>query len=90
MVALLFKFRRTQSFLQISNISNNGLIAAGVLLFLMQMHGYLHTVNPEEFGFPADNHSHAHEAMATPTVPPGSEYGILPESEPSDILFRSD
>ncbi len=88
-VALLFKWRRTQSFLQISNVSNNGLIVAGVLLFLMQMHGYLHTMNPDEFGFPADNHSHAHEAMATETISPGSEYGILSENEPSDLLSRS-
>jgi HupE / UreJ protein len=88
MVALLFKFRRTQSFLQISNVSNNGLIVAGVLLFLMQMHGYLHTVNPDEFGFPADNHSHAHDAMTPSTAPPGSEYGISPENEPSDLLSR--
>ena len=89
MVALLFKWRRTQSFLQITNISNNGLIVAGALLFLMQMHGYLHTVNPDEFGFPADNHSHAHETMTTETTtPPGSEYGLLPENEPSDLLSR--
>jgi hypothetical protein len=88
MVALLFKFRRTQSFLQVSNISNNGLIVAGALLFLMQMHGYLHTVNPDEFGFPEDNHSHAHEAMAVPTPPPGSEYGIAPENDPSEMLSR--
>ena len=86
MVALLFKFRRTQSFLQISNVSNNGLIVAGALLFLSQMHGYLHTVNPDEFGFPTDNHSHAHEAMTTETLPPGSEYGILNE-ETSPNLF---
>lgn len=85
MVVLLFKWRRTQSFLQISNISNKGLIAAGALLFLMQMHGYLHTVNPDEFGFPEDNHSHAHEAMAEPTPPPGSEYGIAPDSEPATL-----
>ena len=84
MVALLFKFRRTQSFLQISNISNNGLIAAGALLFLMQMHGYLHTVNPDEFGFPEDNHLHAHEAIAEEIAPPGSEYAI---SEDSPKLF---
>ena len=89
MVALLFKFRRTQSFLQISKVSNNGLIVAGVLLFLTQMHGYLHTVNPDEFGFPADNHSHAHEAMTTETLPPGSEYGLPPENEPADLLSRS-
>jgi hydrogenase/urease accessory protein HupE len=87
MVALLFKFRRTQKFLQFSQISNNGLIAAGVLLFLMQMHGYQHTVNPDEFGFPQDNHAHAHEDMAAPaTPPPGSEYGISSEQEASDLF----
>lgn len=89
MVALLFKWRRTQSFLQISNVSNNGLIVAGALLFLMQMHGYLHTVNPDEFGFPEDNHSHAHEAMQAETTLPGSEYGILPQSQSPDPLSRS-
>ncbi len=85
MVALLYRFRRTKSFLQFTSVSNNGLILAGALLFLMQMHGYLHTQNPDEFGFPADNHSHAHEALdaqplkAAPALP-GSEYRIAPES----------
>ena len=84
MVVLLYRFRRTQSFLQFSSVSNNGLILAGALLFLMQMHGYLHTQNPDEFGFPEDNHSHAHEALdtqpleAAPTLP-GSEYRVAPE-----------
>ena len=91
MVALLFKFRRTQKFLQFSQISNNGLIAAGVLLFLMQMHGYQHTVNPDEFGFPQDNHAHAHEDMAAPaTPPPGSEYGIVPDPEPATLGRRNE
>ncbi len=89
MVALLFKFRRTQKFLQFSHVSNNGLILAGVLLFMMQMHGYLHTVNPDEFGFPEDNHAHAHEDMAVSTPLPGSEYGILPEEESKDLFLRS-
>ncbi|MFQ5483028.1 MAG: HupE/UreJ family protein [Nitrospinaceae bacterium] len=81
MVALLYKWRRTQSFLQISSVSNTGLIVAGTMLFMMQMHGYLHTVNPDEFGFPEDNHFHVHETMETPSqLPPGSEYGIVPES----------
>ncbi len=88
MVALLFKWRRTQSFLQISNVSNNGLIAAGALLFLTQMHGYLHTVNPDEFGFSEDSHFHAHEAMEAQSTPPGSEYGISQEEEPQDLLSR--
>jgi len=29
-------------------------------LFLMQMHGYSHVSNPDEFGFSADNHFHEH------------------------------
>ena len=74
MLVLLFKWRRTKSFLQISSVSNHGLIAAGVLFFLMQMHGYLHTVNPDEFGFSSDSHFHAHEDMETEKAPPGSEY----------------
>ena len=31
----------------------------------MQIHGYLHTVNPDDFGFSSDNHSHAHEEIRT-------------------------
>jgi len=79
MVALLFKWRRTKSFLQISTVSNKGLIVAGTLLFMMQMHGYLHTVNPDEFGFPEDNHSHAHEAMITLKPVPDSEFNLSTE-----------
>ncbi|MCF8719886.1 HupE/UreJ family protein [Nitrospina gracilis] len=78
MLALLFKWRRTRSFLQISSVSNHALIAAGLFFFLMQMHGYSHAVNPDEFGFPADSHFHAHEAMGSQSqsqpIFPGSEY----------------
>lgn len=76
MLLLLLKWRRTKSFLQISAFSNHGIIVAGVLFFLMQMHGYLHMVNPDEFGFPEDSHIHAHEAMDTQKTLPGSEYMI--------------
>jgi HupE / UreJ protein len=78
MVALLFKWRRTKSFLQISTVSNRGLIVAGALLFLMQMHGYQHSVNPDEFGFPKDSHSHAHEDMPTLQPVPDSEFEVSP------------
>jgi hydrogenase/urease accessory protein HupE len=91
-VALLYKWRHTQSFLQISAVSNNGLIYAGVFLFLMQMHGYSHSVDPDEFAFPEDNHIHAHEKMVTlaPSTPlPGSEYRTLPENDPPK-LFPND
>ena len=75
------KWRRTQSFLQISNVSNNGLIVAGAFLFLMQMHGYSHAVNPDEFTFPEDSHAHAHEKMGSQSPIPGSEYRVQPETE---------
>ena len=78
MLALLFKWRRTKSFLQVSSVSNHAIIAAGVFLFFMQMHGYSHTVNPDEFGFAEDNHFHAHEDMAAPAARPGGEYFIDP------------
>lgn len=78
MVVLLFKWRRTKSFLQISSVSNRSLIVAGAMLFLMQMHGYLHSVNPDEFGFPEDNHAHAHEAMDALQPVPDNEFNVSP------------
>ncbi len=86
MVALLYKWRRTQSFLKISNISNNALIYAGAFLFLFQMHGYSHTLDPDEFPFPEDNHFHAHEKMDAEAPIPGSEYLITPKAEAPDPL----
>ena len=79
MVVLLFKWRNTPSFLQISSVSNNGLILLGGFLFLMQMHGYSHSVNPDEFGFSEDSHSHAHEKMDSQAPIPGSEYRTIPK-----------
>ncbi len=63
MLILIAGWRRTQSFAQFSTLSNAGLIAAGAFLFLMQMHGYTHTTDPDEFGFSADNHHHEHIKM---------------------------
>lgn len=63
MVALLAIWRRIKNFTAFAKIANYGLIAAGSLLFLYQMHGWLHTTQPDEFGFSEDGHYHAHEAM---------------------------
>jgi len=41
-------------------ISQMTIMSLGVLLFLMQMHGYLHTTSADEFGFSQDNHVHDH------------------------------
>ncbi len=63
MLILIAGWRRTKSFAQFSTVSNAGLIAAGAFLFLMQMHGYTHTTDPDEFGFSTDNHFHEHIKM---------------------------
>jgi hydrogenase/urease accessory protein HupE len=63
MVILISSWRKTSFFSKFSSLTNCGLIVAGFLLFIMQIHGYLHTVNPDDFGFGQDNHQHAHEEM---------------------------
>lgn len=63
MVALLTVWRRLSSFPAFARIANYGLITAGSLLFLYQMHGWLHTTQPDEFGFSRDGHYHDHQAM---------------------------
>lgn len=61
MLVVLSLWRHTASFMKFAGAANSGLIIAGSLLFLMQLHGYSHTEYPDEFGFPEDNHEHAHE-----------------------------
>ena len=49
MLVLISAFRKSHIFKSFSKVANVFLIFAGGLLFLMQMHGYEHTANPEEF-----------------------------------------
>ena len=82
MVAILTLWRRFATFPIFSRAANAGLIIAGGLLFLMQMHGYLHTTQPDEFGFPADNHFHEHERMDAAAQPPPPPRETLLPPEP--------
>lgn len=63
MLMFLSGWRKLPTFKPFSLLSNYALIFAGCLLFLMQMHGYAHVSNPDEFGFSADNHIHEHIRM---------------------------
>lgn len=63
MLMLLASWRKVQSFKPFSLAANYTLIGAGLTFFLMQMHGYSHVTNPDEFGFSADNHVHEHIKM---------------------------
>lgn len=63
MVPLLALWRQKPSFTRLSILANRGLIYAGVMLLLMQLHGYQHDVDPDGFRFPAREHRHEHEDM---------------------------
>ncbi|MDX8386035.1 MAG: HupE/UreJ family protein [Gallionella sp.] len=63
MLMFLASWRKKVSFKPFSVLSNYALIIAGFLLFLMQMHGYSHISDPDEFGFSTDNHIHEHIRM---------------------------
>jgi len=54
MILVMDIWRKTHSFKNLSVISNYVLIIAGSLLFLMQMHGYSHASNPDEFAVAAN------------------------------------
>ena len=63
MLFVLAGWRKTKSFKRFAKVANDGLILAGFLLLLMQLHGYLHGANPDEFDFSEDNHIHHHQDM---------------------------
>jgi len=63
MLLILMGWRKSASFQSFSRVSNMFLIAAGLYLFTMQMHGYNHVTHPDEFGFSTDNHAHEHIRM---------------------------
>lgn len=63
MVALLSLWRKKPSFEKFSRVSNQGIIAIGILLLFMQLHGYWHDSHPNDFRFPEEEHKHIHEDM---------------------------
>jgi hypothetical protein len=63
MVGLLAICRKSSSFMRFSYVANVGLMAAGIYLLFVQLHGYQHDVNGELFRFPAEEHRHIHEDM---------------------------
>ena len=68
MLVVLTAVRRLGSFSRLSRIVNIALIFGGLYLFLMQMHAFAHTSNPDEFGFSRDNHLHEHSNMERQTL----------------------
>ncbi|MFK7826970.1 MAG: HupE/UreJ family protein [Oligoflexales bacterium] len=63
MLIFLSSIRNSKPFKRFAKVANDGLILAGFMLLLMQLHGYLHHSHPDEFGFSKDNHLHHHEEL---------------------------
>jgi len=63
MLLIISGWRKTRSFKQFSTVANSGLIAAGIFLFMMQMHGFSHNANPDDFTFSANNYSREPKRM---------------------------
>ena len=59
----LSSWRKTASFMRLSRVSNILLLAAGLLLLLMQLHGYQHTQFADDFPLNKDEHFQIHQEM---------------------------
>lgn len=68
MLFIITQMRKHHMFERSSRVLNDGIMLAGFMLLLMQLHGYLHTSNPDEFGFSEDNHTHHHSKMDQPVI----------------------
>jgi hypothetical protein len=58
-------WRQTASFTKFSKVANAALMFAGILLLLMQLHGYQHTRFLDEFPLNKDEHFQIHQDMET-------------------------
>jgi hypothetical protein len=63
MWGILHIWQHREHFPVISKIANGGLIAAGCLLLVMQLHGYTHTMHTDSFPISRDDHAHVHADM---------------------------
>ena len=60
---VLAGWRKTASFMKFSKVANAALMFAGILLLLMQLHGYQHSTFTDEFPLNADEHFQIHENL---------------------------
>jgi hydrogenase/urease accessory protein HupE len=67
MTVILSVARRWRGFASFAIISNTLLVIVGALLFLMQMHSYLHNEYPDDFGFSTTKHIFDHFSNDIPS-----------------------
>ncbi len=68
MLVFLSGWRKTVSFAKFAKAANVALVAGGIFLFAMQIHGYWHTSHPENYPLNQDDHSHIHTDMKAEEV----------------------
>ncbi len=73
MWVFLSRWRKTVSFVKLGKVANVMLMFAGVLLLLMQLHGYQHTQFAAEFPLNKDEHFELHENMESNRDPGAAE-----------------
>ena len=77
MFSVLYFIRKTRHLALTSKLINGGLIFAGALLLLMQLHGFTHSSQAEDFPISRDDHAHAHLEAAAANQP-------VPDNQPAD------
>ena len=80
---VLARWRQTASFGKFSKVANVALLFAGVLLLLMQLHGYQHTRFAEDFPLNKDEHFELHQSMER-TRDPENRDGAPRETSPQN------
>lgn len=75
MWGILRAWQGREHFPVIGKLANSGLIAAGALLFVMQMHSYMHTSYADSFPISRDDHAHAHADMESHAHHPDASHG---------------
>ncbi len=83
MLLFIAAWRKSQSFQTFSIVANLGLILGGGLLFLMQMHGYLHASNPDEFAVSAGSSQTAGDDARVTTTQDSTK---LPSTQRQDSI----
>lgn len=82
MTAMLAIVRRSHMVGPFTVIANGFLVIAGSLLFLMQMHCYLHTAFPDDFGFSSNQHIIDHFNNDIPAGDAASAPAPRPREQP--------
>lgn len=91
MLVVINLFRKSRYFPSFSQIANYALIVFGAVLFLMQMHGYVHSKHPEEFMptpvAPTMTLSAAQQALST-SSPAWRDTQTIPLAVGAELEFK--